>query len=149
MFTYNFLDGISPDASPLTLQYSQRPNGELSNQLKLVKGALSSSLSDDLGEGLKSTFRDRSRSPARGSRDQKVELLPVQGSTSPKLDMLSSWYGDNHVRRPWQGSPKKKKTVPYEQTLALDETRKVCTLIAALQFSSTAIDSKRLTALSL
>jgi len=112
-------------------------------------GASSSSLPDDFGEGLKSTFRDRSRSPARGSRDQRVELPPVQESTSPRLDMLSSWYSDNHVPRPWQDLPKRKKTVPHEQTLALDETRKVCLFIAALQFSSTIIDLKGLTTSSL
>jgi len=111
--------------------------------------ASSSSLPDDFGEGLKSTFRDRSRSPARGSGDHRMEPLPVQGSTSPKLDMLSSWYGDNHVPRPWQDLQKRKKTVPHEQTLALDETRKVCILISALRFSSTFIDLKGLTTSSL
>lgn len=47
----------------------------------------------------------------------------MQGSTA-KVDMASSWYGDKHVPRPWQDLPKRKKTVPHEQTLALDETRK-------------------------
>jgi hypothetical protein len=106
--------------------------------------ASSSSLPEDFGEGLKSTFRDRSRSPVRGSRDQIVESLPVQGSTTPKLDMVSSWYGDKHVPRPWQDLQKRKKTVPHEQTLALDETRKVCILNATLHFPSRIIDLKGL-----
>ena len=92
--------------------------------------ASSRSLPEDFGEGLTSTFRDRSRSPVRGSRDQIVELLPVQ--ESPKLDMASSWYGDKHVPRPWKDLPKRQKTVPHEQTLALDETRKVCILNATV-----------------
>ena len=96
--------------------------------------ASSRSLPKDFGEGLMSTFRDRSRSPIRGSRDQIVEPLPMQGGPSPKLDTASLWYGDKHVPRPWQDLPKRKKTVPHEQTLALDEVRKVCILNATYTF---------------
>lgn len=109
---------------------------------------LSRSLPEDFGEGFRSTFRDRSRSPVRGSKDQIVEPLLVQGSTSPKLDLVSSWYGDKHVPRPWQDLPKRKKTVPHEQTLAFDETRKVCILNATLHFPSRILDLKGLTSSS-
>ena len=39
-----------------------------------------------------------------------------------------SWWGDSdkHTARPWYDPPKKKKTVPSEQTEALQSTRKVC-----------------------
>ena len=39
----------------------------------------------------------------------------------------ASWWGDSEKReaRPWYNPPKKKKTVPAEQTEALQSTRKV------------------------
>jgi hypothetical protein len=39
----------------------------------------------------------------------------------------ASWWGDSkkHAARPWYNPPKKKKTVPSEQTEALQGTRKV------------------------
>ena len=44
-------------------------------------------------------------------------------------DRLSraSWWGDSekHAARPWYNPPKKKKTVPSEQSEALQSTRKV------------------------
>ncbi|KAJ3509359.1 hypothetical protein NLJ89_g5260 [Agrocybe chaxingu] len=67
------------------------------------------------GEGMKSTFRDRSRSPARGAKE-----LTGQGAEEK---MESSWWGDKHVARPWQDAPKRKQTVPAEQTQALESTR--------------------------
>ncbi|CAA7263929.1 unnamed protein product [Cyclocybe aegerita] len=67
------------------------------------------------GEGMKSTFRDRSRSPARGAKE-----LTAQGAEEK---MEASWWGDKHVARPWQDAPKRKQTVPAEQTQALETTR--------------------------
>lgn len=43
----------------------------------------------------------------------------------------ASWWGDSekHAVRPWYNPPKKKKTVPSEQTEALQSTRKVSNVV--------------------
>ncbi|KAF8147822.1 hypothetical protein B0H34DRAFT_738281 [Crassisporium funariophilum] len=80
------------------------------------------SLPDAFKEGMNSTFRDRSRSPARGSNDQ---IMRRPGSSvNPAKSMTSSWWGEGHVSRPWHDSPRRKKTVPPEQIEALESTRK-------------------------
>ena len=64
---------------------------------------------------LRSTFRERSRSPGRSG-----DLL--QGSEAL---LSSSWWSEKHFSRPWHDSPKRKHTVPKEQTEAFNNTRTV------------------------
>ena len=73
------------------------------------------------GESIKSTFRERSRSPARGSSD----LGGLEAVEPDESQMASSWWAEKHVARPWQDIPKRKRTVPPEHREALDSTRKV------------------------
>lgn len=66
-------------------------------------------------EGIRSTFRERSRSPGR-----------LDDSThDPEPSLLSSWWNEKHFSRPWHDSPKRKDTVPKEQTEAFESTRTV------------------------
>jgi abelson tyrosine-protein kinase 1 len=65
---------------------------------------------------VKSMFRDLSRSSG-------PQMAYDVGEDHPSK---ASWWGDEkHVARPWHNSPKKKKTVPSEQTEALQSTRRV------------------------
>jgi len=64
---------------------------------------------------LRSTFRERSRSPGRSG-----DL--TQG---PEAILSSSWWSEKHFSRPWHDSPKRKHTVPKEQTEAFNNTRTV------------------------
>ena len=72
---------------------------------------------------LTSSFSDLSRSPQAGSsmvRDEGELRVPEVS------DHLSWWGGsEKHTARPWYNPPKKKKTVPSEQSEALQNTRKV------------------------
>lgn len=54
----------------------------------------------------------------------------LRGPEDSGFDHLS-WWGDSEKRtaRPWYNPPKKKKTVPSEQTEALESTRKVSLVI--------------------
>ena len=64
-------------------------------------------------DGLGSTFRNRSKSPGRASDRTEAE-------GSPNL------WAEQHVsRRPWYDTPKKKRSVPQEQTEAFYSTRTV------------------------
>lgn len=67
-------------------------------------------------DSVKSMFKDLSRSPGPQMAYDVVEDHPSK----------ASWWGDEkHVARPWHNEPKKKKTVPSEQTEALQSTRRV------------------------
>ncbi|KDR78069.1 hypothetical protein GALMADRAFT_245050, partial [Galerina marginata CBS 339.88] len=99
------------------------PLRPLSMTLTSAQGDSSSiSLPELYNDKLSSTFRERSRSPTgRDSKDQAAGL-PAEAASSK---LSSSWWGEApHVARPWQDGPKRKKTVPPDQALALEETRK-------------------------
>jgi hypothetical protein len=121
---YQLLTPTSHGSGRVHHAYASDPGDDMLGLRKFTSTsgeASSISLPEDFGGGLTSTFRDRSRSPVLESRNQIAETGP--GTTN----LTSSWYGDKHVhRRPWHESPKRKKTVPQEQTIALEETRKVC-----------------------
>lgn len=53
----------------------------------------------------------------------------------PEDSDWASWWGDSekHAARPWYNPPKKKKTVPSEQTEALQSTRKVSNSLSCVQ----------------
>ena len=70
-----------------------------------------------------SSFGDLSKSPQAGP-----SMVFDEGELGvPEDSDLLSWWGDSeeHTVRPWYNPPKKKKTVPSEQTEALQSTRKV------------------------
>ena len=72
--------------------------------------------SNDLSDGMISTFRARSRSPGPRPARDKEELQP-ESSDHP---LYTSWWGEErHVIGP------RKKKVPLEQTEALQSTRQV------------------------
>jgi hypothetical protein len=76
--------------------------------------------SNDLNDGIISTFRDRSRSPRPHATRDKEELQ----SETFDHPLSTSWWGEgNHMAKPWR-DPKKKR-MPSEQTEALQTTRKV------------------------
>ncbi|KAF8805001.1 hypothetical protein BYT27DRAFT_7193708 [Phlegmacium glaucopus] len=76
--------------------------------------------SSTFNDGMVSTFRDRSRSPAR------VQQIEPEASDQSDHPLATSWWGvgEKHVARPWHDTPKKKATVPSEQIEALQSTRK-------------------------
>jgi len=80
------------------------------------RGASSLSLPLNADE-MRSTVRERSRSPGRS-------LLDATGQEA-EANLKSSWWAEKHVSRPWQDSPKRKQTVPEEQTEAFQSTRTV------------------------
>ena len=86
-----------------------------------TSSSLPSSPTNAFDDGMKSTFRDLSRSI--GSQMKGGELRVEDSDHSSN----ASWWGDSekHVARPWHNLPKKKKTVPSEQIEALQSTRKV------------------------
>jgi abelson tyrosine-protein kinase 1 len=68
-----------------------------------------------------STFRDRSR-----SRSPNRDALALAQPSFPSSHLASSWWGSSeHTSRPWKDSPKRKKSVPPEQTASWDRTRMV------------------------
>lgn len=69
-----------------------------------------------------SSFSELSKSPQAGPSMVFKEELRV-----PEDSDHLSWWADSeeHTARPWYNPPKKKKTVPSEQTEALQSTRKV------------------------
>jgi hypothetical protein len=73
---------------------------------------------------IRSTFRERSRSPGRS-------LLEATGQEEAEANLKASWWVEKHVARPWQASPKRKQTVPKEQTEAFQSTRTVSALSTA------------------
>ncbi len=81
------------------------------------RGASSLSLPALNADEMRSTVRERSRSPGRS-------LLDATGQEA-EANLKSSWWAEKHVSRPWQDSPKRKQTVPEEQTEALQSTRTV------------------------
>lgn len=88
-----------------------------------TSSSMPSSLSNPFDDNMKSTFRDLSKSPQpRMAYDQGKLLVEDSDHSS-----IISWWGDSekHVPRPWHNSPKRKKTVPLEQTEALQTTRRV------------------------
>ena len=83
--------------------------------------SLPSSPSNAFNDNMKSTFSDLSRSHGPPMVYDEGEL-PV-----PEDSDHLSWWGDSeeHAARPWYDPPRKKKTIPSEQTEALQSTRKV------------------------
>ena len=76
--------------------------------------SLPSSNSFEDVDAMRSTFRERSRSPG-----------PRVGHDGSDHPLSASWWGvEKHAARPWHDSPKK-KLIPSEQTEALKNTRKV------------------------
>ena len=68
--------------------------------------------------------RGRSLSPHRGRLGS-----PSRGNGSPTLDQSDSWWGSRELpARPWNEPPKRKKTIPPEQTERWAITRQVCGL---------------------
>ncbi|TFK66401.1 hypothetical protein BDN72DRAFT_961779 [Pluteus cervinus] len=76
-----------------------------------------------------SLFRSRSRSPARydEEEDDVAEKDQNAGSSTPPNGPLTSWWGGSpegmKESRPWKDAPRKKKTVPDEQTESWQRTR--------------------------
>ena len=83
------------------------------------RGASSLSLPSSNVDEMRSTVRERSRSPGRSLLDAT--------SQEAEANLKSSWWAEKHVSRPWQDSPKRKQTVPKEQTEAFQSTRTVRT----------------------
>jgi len=78
----------------------------------------------DVWDGeIKSTFRDRSKSPSRSGRSEDHSTLGVAPG-----GLASSWWGEKQVARSWQDEPKRKKTLPADHAVALEDTRKVSSL---------------------
>lgn len=92
--------------------------------------ALSSSTA--FSDGMTSTFRERSRSPLSSERLARNEKeLPSENADHP---LTTSWWGTElHVARPWHDPPNRKKTVPPEQTQALQNTQKVSNNIVSVK----------------
>ena len=72
------------------------------------------------GEGeMSSTFRERSRPPSRASEDHQI----TQESVMSDSKLASSWWSpEKHMPRPWHA---KQRTMPKENEVAHEETRKV------------------------
>ncbi|KAF9523670.1 hypothetical protein CPB83DRAFT_862451 [Crepidotus variabilis] len=125
---------LSDDPTPPTVTFSpsqrvRKISGKsMSNGGTLAPGMSSmgresstSSLPKTLeAEGMRSTFRERSRSPARtGNSD-----LTAQGKEEAAIaKMGSSWWAEKHVSRGWPESPKRKQTTSKEQADAFQSTR--------------------------
>ncbi|PPR04893.1 hypothetical protein CVT26_012713 [Gymnopilus dilepis] len=98
-----------------------RPHRPLSMTLTHTHGETSSILLPDIDSSeIKSTFRERSLSPARKG-DSGDHLATANEGSNPKLS--TSWWGEKHVAQPWRDPPKKKRSLPPEQVVALEETR--------------------------
>lgn len=76
----------------------------------------------ELEDFSKSSFRSRSRSPGRNS---VWKSSPDSSPTPPNGAPSTWWNGGEIIPRPWRDSPKKKKTVPEEQTEGFVRTRQV------------------------
>jgi abelson tyrosine-protein kinase 1 len=74
----------------------------------------------------RSSFRDRSRS-SFGSRSRSPVTKLPKGAETPPNGPPSSWWGGNNdlIPRPWRDPPRKKMTVPPEQTEGWVNTRQV------------------------
>ncbi|KAF9462807.1 hypothetical protein BDZ94DRAFT_697448 [Collybia nuda] len=79
----------------------------------------------DHDDVLRSSFRNRSRS-SFGSRSRSPKQ-DTRGAQTPPGGPPSSWWGGGSdlIPRPWRDPPKKKKTVPSEQTEGWVNTREV------------------------
>lgn len=116
----HFSFGTPRGHSHSSLQGSNsHPSPNPTVKLPLTDAPLTSLSLPETLDAMPSTFRDRSRSrsPNRGA---------LARPSSPSAHLASSWWGSSeHTSRPWKDSPKRKKTVPPEQTASWDRTRTV------------------------
>ncbi|KAF9555212.1 hypothetical protein CPC08DRAFT_139849 [Agrocybe pediades] len=77
---------------------------------------------DIYSDEIKSTFRERSRSPSRsmhaGGDQSKLGIVTDAAALS------SSWWAEKRTGRSWHDVPKRKKTLPADHAVALEDTRK-------------------------
>ncbi|KAI0049057.1 hypothetical protein FA95DRAFT_1538888 [Auriscalpium vulgare] len=106
--------------------YAQPPDSALIPITRVSSNPLphnnsSTSLSTLVFGAPSSTFRHRSPSTSRSRGASPVRGEVVLGSATP----TSTWWSRRaHPPRPWDESPKKKKTIPAEQTEGYLDTRK-------------------------
>lgn len=109
---------IRPSSPPLRGRATSISDGGLptDHHAKSTPGTSSLSL-PLLNDELRSTSRERSKSPG-------PTLFDASGQEGEE-NLKSSWWAEKHVSRPWHDSPKRKQTVPKEQTEAFQSTRSV------------------------
>jgi len=115
---------------PSTSSFSFRPRGQSASALHRNSPKSQATLppipsEGDSDEHAPSSVREPSRSPLLKFKDLPTPM-EEQGSQTPPYGAPSTWWTRTEiVPRPWKETPRRKKTIPPEQTEAWIHTRSV------------------------
>ncbi|KAH9476525.1 putative serine/threonine-protein kinase [Psilocybe cubensis] len=136
---------FTPKASSSSLPVQSTPSSSYSAPSNAGGNAQSSSTQDPSSEPLRPLSMVLTSAHGEPSSIELPEIEDVGAATAPSelaksvpqqdvkdqigLDidspkMSTSWWGDKHVSRPWHDPPKRKNTIPPEQAVAFEDTRK-------------------------